>query len=102
MVTANSKEQSGIKIIKGTIKFKLANEDLALAAQIKYYNKFSLTTFTLVVFDKIIDHTFICMEKRTKTEIVDDFSQIFPKIAPSKYNSDFKQKVAAPNKKLRL
>ncbi len=48
-IKANSEGISGIKIIGGIIKLKLASENISIAADVKYINESSLTT--LIVFD---------------------------------------------------
>lgn len=77
-IEANSKGISGIKIIGGIIKLKLANENISIATDVKYVNESSLTT--LILFDKIIDHNFKYPNKRIKIEKVNDFDDIFSKL----------------------
>ena len=42
IIAADSEDISGIKIIKGIIKLKIATEDLSVATNVKYFNTSSL------------------------------------------------------------
>ena len=76
-IEAKSKGFSGIKIIGGIIKLKLANENVSIATDVKYVNESSLST--LILFDRIIDHGFKYTSKSIKIHKVNDFSDILRK-----------------------
>lgn len=75
IISTDSKNLSGIKIIKGIIKLKIASEDIAIATNVKYHDVYSLSTF--VMFDKIIDHKYKYNDREIRIENVSGFSDIF-------------------------
>ena len=73
-IKANSTNESGIKIIRGTIKLKLATEDISIAAHVKYFHK--PLSVILIVLDKIIDHSYKYPDSDLKTIEIASFSEV--------------------------